>query len=165
MLIATHKRLNVNPVIHLRYDELIVVDIYQHNKKVLSVLTIYNPNFKELNKLKCLLSSLEILIENKENFLLTGDFNLPNAFPYSLDKSTGKKYVMFYDFIAKIHPVTQCINFQTRGLNILDLIFISDTSKLSNITCHPPIHRSDHNLMFGNYNIQKLISYNLSKNF
>ena len=70
VLIATHKRLNVNPVIHLGNDELIAVDIHvsQHNKTVLRVLTIYNPNFKELNKLKYLLNSLEILIENEKNF-------------------------------------------------------------------------------------------------
>ena len=96
---------------------------------------------------------------------MTGDYNLPNAFTFSPDKSKGKEYAMFYDFIAKIQPVTQCVNFPTRDLNILDLIFIRDTSKLSNKTCHPAIGRSNHNLIFGNYNIINLISNTFSKKF
>ena len=148
MLIATHKRLNANQVIHLGNDELRAVDIYQNNTKVLRVLTIYNLNLKELTKFKCLLNNLEILIKNEENNLLTEDFNFPNAFQFPADKSKRKEYAIFYDFIAKIQPVTQCVNFPTKGLNILDLIFIRHPSKVSNIMSHPPIGRSDHNLMF-----------------
>ena len=72
---------------------------------------------------------------------------------------------MFYDVIAQIEPVTQCVQFPTRGLNLLDLNFIRNPSKLSTIICHPHIGRSDHNLNCGNYNMHKLISNKFSKKF
>ena len=93
------------------------------------------------------------MILNEDNLLLTGDFNLPNVFSQSSNHSKDKRDEKFYEFLAKNHPLTQCVNSPTKRENILDFVFIRKLDNFSDIKYFPPIGHSDHDLLSGNFQL------------
>lgn len=75
-------------------------------------------------------------------FILFGDFNLPDI---SWSDFTAKVNISreFLTLCFKLGAV-QCVDFPTRGDNILDLVLCSDKFLLNPIYCEPPFSTSDH---------------------
>ena len=151
VLIATKSTLKAHEIVTPGDDEILTLDLYNNSFKLLRIITIYNPNFNNLSKFKSLLKNLTKLVENQNEILLVGDFNLPLAFSTSKIQSFEEKYILFRNFIDKIQPINQCINFSTRGSNTLDLVFVRNKNKLIDLEPLPPIGNSDHASISGKY--------------
>ena len=90
-------------------------------------------------------------MQNENEIILLGDFNLPKAYTEKNQKCNDKQYQHFSNFLNKIQPIFQCVNFPTREENILDLIFVRDQTFISQIDTLPPIAKSDHCTIFVKY--------------
>ena len=90
------------------------------------------------------LSALEGLIKTNSNFIILGDFNLPDV-NWNLDLFPDKQgYDIFHDFFINNQPIFQLIHFPTRGSNILDLAFTNNEKLFTVLDALPPISSSDH---------------------
>ncbi|MDW0252237.1 MAG: reverse transcriptase family protein, partial [Nitrososphaeraceae archaeon] len=79
--------------------------------------------------------------------ILLGDFNLPGIVwtSYSFPLNQPSSCLCEFLFNSGFH---QIVNSPTRGMNILDLVFVSDPSSITDISIYPPISSSDHNCIY-----------------
>ena len=137
--------------------EILTVDIYYENTKMLRVIGAYNPNFNDKKYLKNFFRILQNNIVVQDNILLMGDFNMPDA-SNELHKNLNKKqYCIYNDFLNKSQPILQCVNFPTRGIHTLDLIFVRNHNDIINLKFAPPIGNSDHVVILGDFVIKQKI--------
>ena len=106
----------------------------------LRIILVYFPPSKISN------TEVEILCEElsnwactDKNFILIGDFNLPNLYKSILDESAK----IFTDFIHSIN-CTQMVYAPTRYDNFLDLLFANNQNLISQISVQAPLLNSDH---------------------
>ena len=78
-----------------------------------------------------------------------GDFNLPRLYTTSEANNTLKPNPL-NSFMFSHMPIYQCVNFPTRGGNILDLILTNDNRLVENISPDPPMGNRDHVVISGN---------------
>jgi hypothetical protein len=81
---------------------------------------------------------------SSQNTIIMGDYNYGDInWELNTSGSIGKT---FLKVITKA-SLLQCVKEKTRGENILDLIFVYNTSLISNIEVLPPIAKSDHSML------------------
>ena len=169
MLIAVKNYLQVDTVSCSEEGEILAVDISISHKKLSRMILVYNPQFTNIMNIKILKKQLEILVSKERNIILLGDFNLPKLFTTekfdSYNNISNKQYEIFKKLLNSIQPITQCVNFATRGINILDLIFVRDKNSISSIKNLPPISNSDHSTILFSYEIDNYYKQKSGKVF
>ena len=76
--------------------------------------------------------------------IIVGDFHCPDINWYCLTSSANNCDSLTVLNWAITVGYTQFVNFATRGVNTLDLVFSDDTQMISSISYSPPIGHSDH---------------------
>ena len=81
-------------------------------------------------------------VKNGSN-VVTGDFNLPNINWNSLHCPDEHIHKLVFNFVIS-HGFAQIVNFPTRELNTLDLVFTDDDCLITDVKSCPPLGLSDH---------------------
>lgn len=171
VLIAIRKTISSQEIPLNVTDELIAVILKFSKNYFVKLVLAYNPLFQNVKNLKSLLKNIRSIINKNEEVILMGDFNIPN---FSLDESssfinTKPQYKLLSSFVSKLQPLSQVVNFPTRGENTLDLIFSRRPTLITDIQELPSIGKSDHSVIIGNYNLRdsykNKIQKDLIKNF
>lgn len=112
--------------VQLKYNKcLIIANVYRHPDYSKNTLQ------KDYKFLKTLFKTL---LSTKNDFVCLGDFNLKNKFIAQIDE------------FCVIHQIKQLIKSPTRENNILDLIFVKETSKIKCINILDS-YISDHDII------------------
>lgn len=155
VLLAIHENISSRIIAAPKGLECLIVDIFP-NKSKFRLILAYIPNPKNYDYLSSIFTLIQTNATSIDSVCVFGDFNLPkinwknNIFP------NLKEYNYFKNFYYKLQPITQINTKCTRGDNILDLVFIRNTSILENLEILPPIDKSDHNILKIVFNLQSL---------
>ncbi len=116
-------------------------------KRLLRLAVIYRPpnSTKDFSKLK---EFLDLGLSNKVSCLVVGDFNLPSINWSDVDSSVTVPALdsfshQFWSYTV-LAGLQQFVQQPTRKENILDLVFSSDESLISDVEILPPFSTSDH---------------------
>ena len=153
LLIAIKNTFVIREVTQSTCTELIAVDIMNPNF-TLRVIVGYIPKIADTIYLDKFLSEMTDFAHKSKNFVIFGDFNIPefnwDSYTYPIKKS----YNMFKNFIDKLSPVSQLINFPTRHDHILDVILTNRPDLFSQIRPDPPLGNSDHVVVVGTMSLK-----------
>ena len=163
LLIAIHKSINSKQIEIKCEEELLIVDIWLHNTPHQRIILAYNPSKADVSYLRSLTAAISTVINNKINFTILGDINIPYNELNDSDFLNREPHKTIKKFLNLNQPLYQNIRSPTRSNNILDYILTNNLSTLSEISVHPPIGRSDHSVIYANYNFKNQIKSLSSK--
>ena len=128
-------------------SETVSVKISCEGKKPLIMCAAYRPPDNNLDYMKQLCTDISLIYDSFPGcaFWCGGDFNLPDI-DWSTMLISGNRYILdinqaFLDLLDKL-DLTQLVDFPTRALNTLELLFTNRPSLIHELTPHPGI--SDH---------------------
>jgi len=91
----------------------------------------------------CYWNVLEHYCQSANVNIIVGDFNCPNVDWSNLSYSHDIISKLLLEFAVDF-GFCQCVDFPTRGDNILDIILSDDYQLISSVSAYPPIGSSDH---------------------
>ena len=152
--------------------EMLVCEIHPQNKKELLVIVFYRPPDTDLDYIKQLKKSLQLVHKTKkfDQIILCGDFNLPHIDWTTGTATTNDLIANYFTKIVKDFFLWQLVNFKTRGDNTLDLILTNIPDKVRNVQGFDDILNTDHKLLSFDINFRigkkskvKRVVYNFKK--
>jgi hypothetical protein len=129
------------------YIEVIVLKV-RFLKQSFFLITVYRSPSSPKSADESLISLLNNLPANRD-YLVTGDFNLPDLFPNGPIQTVSANFNEVFKFRGFIQKVSA----PTRGDNILDLVLTNDPQLVSNLSVNTPFSSSDHNSVSFDLNI------------
>lgn len=129
--------------------EILAVDIQPKHINKVRIICVYNPKGADTLTLKNIISILCTLILNCKHYIIIGDFNVDSLGV----NNTSTSHSLLSEFIDLHFPAKQLIYFPTHGIHAIDYLITNDYNMIGEITCLPPIGKSDHNTIFTNLNI------------
>ena len=122
--------------------EAVFVDTEMKKNVFLRVGVVYRPPGTSYENSSLLFNFVRSQLVNVRHFCIYGDFNLPDI---NWEYSTGHSMISA-EFLGLCFTVgaSQCVDFPTRGANILDLVLCSDSNLIQDISCGVPFSTSDH---------------------
>ena len=145
-------------------NEILKTTLHAKNNSV-DLIACYLPHSNDVELVESFFEELYKLIQNSKNYILLGDFNLPEADWLKGSFPEKPQYEIFEKFITKCEPITQHVLSPTRDDNILDLVFTSSSSSLTNLKYLPPIDKSDHVTITFEFSFQKSKTVKKIKDF
>ena len=132
-----------------KYANLEVVCLdFINTKPYLRAFIVYRPPKYDLDAVAYIKLLIDCITEftnnSKRIHLIIGDFNVPNINWNSHCSSSDQISDTLLQFIVN-HGFSQLIQFPTRGLNILDVLFVDVDNLVTSVSPLPPIGFSDHN--------------------
>ena len=125
--------------------EIIACRVKCYNSDVIFAC-FYKPNISDVHLLEPLRAAMKFLLSFGFPVVLSGDFNLPGiSWETSVAPTTGSQDKFLELFVSE--GLYQHVLEPTRGSNILDLIFTNEPSLAKNVTVHPALGFSDHNML------------------
>lgn len=122
--------------------ELLATDVYTFVSSFRIIVVYRTPSCPSLVT-EQLVNTMSDLTACGKSVILIGDFNMPEINWEDTSSISSSQYSSFTDFV-KSHEFTQKVNFPTRGLNTLDLLFTNDQDLVSEVSISPPVGNSDH---------------------
>ena len=166
LLMGINKNYKSELIICSNDAELLAVDLNVPIIGKLRLILIYIPTFSNHSEVNVLAKEIYKYSENIENLLILGDFNItyPNTTSIHRSSKSGKILINLFE---SLHPIYQMVNFPTRGPNTIDLLFVSKSSLIRNLSSLPPVGSSDHVVIVGalNFNITKTNKWKIYRNF
>jgi len=138
----------------VRDIEIICIDLTISALK-LRIITCYRPPYytgEDIQYLVEMLSIVSELCSSVSQFILLGDFNLPDIDWLHYLTSQEKCHDMFVDFINDL-GLHQFVCEPTRNNNILDLVLSNNHALISDVNIQCPFSTSDHNIVQFSINI------------
>ena len=122
--------------------ECVIVDIEMCKNVMLRTGVVYRPPNANLESSNDMFQFLVTHFDNAKNYVIYGDFNFPdiNWESFTCSNNISNSFVN----VCYTLGATQCVNFPTRGQNILDLVLCSDRNLIQNIVGNVPLGMSDH---------------------
>jgi hypothetical protein len=135
--------------------DLIAVRSRMFGKDVLLVC-FYRSSVQDVQVLKPLQNAIDYLLNKNLPLFLCGDFNLPgirwNCSPPTVFRTY--KQDEFFELFNSRGLFQHVVN-NTRGNNILDLVFTNEKYSVTDLAVQPPLSgKADHDSVFFNLNIQ-----------
>ena len=96
-----------------------------------------------IHLLKPMQQFVELLSSKRGRHLIVGDFNLPGVNWKNLSASSVGKQQQFMNIFTK-RGYRQLVEVPTRGDNILDLVFVDDSTLITGISVEGLFSTSDH---------------------
>lgn len=126
------------------FYELLCIDLNVKPTPIRFILVYFPPKCTIIDICN-LVDDLNQLIKRNLNYIILGDFNLPDidwklVFPLKNIEINN----IFCDFVLE-NSLTQVVNFSTRQNNILDIILTNDIHQIISICPNYPFANSDHN--------------------
>ena len=163
--------LSVSEVGNIKNDigvESLWVDIKSNKNITIRVGLFYRAPDSNFDINNTIINEINTGLQNIGNnpAIILGDFNLPDI---NWNLHIGRNEDV--EFLNCLHDnfLDQLINFNTRGNNILDLLFTNDSNLVSSLTSSPPLDNSDHSSFIFNLNVStqrnenKELKYNYNK--
>jgi hypothetical protein len=122
--------------------DIIAFDVKTETNMIRFCVVYFPPNLSENDEYK-LKQDLEEISDIKHDIFIVGDFNKPN-----IDWETPDMYNSCLAKFCIENGLKQLITEPTRGENILDLLFCSNTSILNQLVVQEPFSNSDHNSIY-----------------
>ena len=125
--------------------EIIAFDILDASS-VVRVFIVYRPPYYNADAhqyVELLIDCFETYTVKNGSNVVMGDFNLPNINWDSLHCPDEHIQKIVFDFVIS-HGFAQLVNFSTRELNTLDLVFTDDDCLITDVKSRPPLGHSDH---------------------
>jgi hypothetical protein len=124
--------------------DVLCIDILSANSP-LRVILVYRPPDLSLEQTQLMCDELAVLLSVPHKSILLGDFNLPGIdWGGSGSSSASKTEVVFYDFCLDVDLI-QLVTLPTRKNHILDLVFASDPTLITQLAVQPKFSSScDH---------------------
>ena len=125
--------------------ECIFVDIYLNGSTFIRYGTVYRPPNASYEESIEMFSVIYENVVNVNNFVLLGDFNLPDI---NWDNLTASTQVS-REFLTTCFRIGahQCVSFPTRLNNITDLVLCSNRNLIQDIHASAPFSTSDHDII------------------
>ena len=122
--------------------ECVFIDVQFSRSTYVRYGLVYRPPDTSFEDSVVLFNHIFDCLQNVSQYLLLGDFNLPDI---SWSDFTTRTQIS-QEFLTMCFKLgaQQCVDFSTRGNNILDLILCSDISIIDKVLPEPPFCTSDH---------------------
>ena len=137
--------------------KILAVDLL-HSSVILRVIVCYIPHINDINYLNKFFHQVHELITHTKQYIILGDFNFPDINWSTLEFPNTAPYQALLDFIKLLQPVSQLINFLTRGSKILDLFLTNTETLFKDIQSLPPLANSDHIVITGKFQFKCVLS-------
>ena len=122
--------------------EILIVDIKYSGTNYVRYVAAYRPPDTNVENSVELFNVIHENLQNVNLFMILGDFNLPDISWNEF--TTGSRISEEFLTTCLRLGAHQCVNFPTRGENMLDLILCSHRGLINSICSKPPFANSDH---------------------
>ena len=163
VMLAVHCNFVSRQVTGITLSETLAVDITIKPNYALRVITSYNPQGQNSKQMQTVLNDISDLITLKSDYIILADLNIDYHSLYICN--TQQSHILLSNFINDHYPITQLVDFGTRGNKTIDYIFCNNANLIKQLTNLPEIGNSDHVTIKGvinlstNYNTEKRYVY------
>ncbi len=150
MLVVKHCPCRLIKSVVVGRSECLFVDVRYTSSDYIRYCLIYRPPDTTLDESFELFDVIYNCLKNVKIFLLLGDFNLPDISwcDFTARSQASREFLtMCFKLGAE-----QCVNFPSRGDNMLDLVLTSTRHLITDIQEEPPFCSSDHSSMLCHLN-------------